>query len=75
MKFSHAFKILMQGLKIRCNSWPQDYYIYLNKHTLTDSMNNIFAYDYEIFYNCNYRILDSSKDLWDIYCDDIESHL
>lgn len=75
MKFTHAYKLMVQGQKIRCNKWPQDYYIYIQKCEIYDSMRNLFAYDNNIFYNLNYHILDSSKDEWDIYCDDLESHL
>lgn len=66
---------MLQGQKIRCKSWPQDYYIFLHENEIIDSMSNVFAYDYKLYFDLSHYILDASKDTWDIYCDDIESHL
>jgi hypothetical protein len=72
--FETAFKLMNKGLKVRLKKWPEDYYIYLKGAKIFDSQENIWADDYNYFLDKNghlYRNLFN----WDLYDDDIESHL
>lgn len=72
--FETAFKLMNKGLKIRLRKWPEDYYIYLKGAQIYDSHNNLWSEDYSLFLKNNgglYKHLFN----WDLYDDDIESHL
>lgn len=72
--FETAFKFLNKGLKIRQKKWPEDYYIYLKGPQIYDSQENLWAEDYNLFIKNNGGLYKHLF-LWDLYDDDIESHL
>ena len=51
MKFNEAFNFMIQGEKIRCTSWHKNYFIFINNEQIYDSMNNLFAYDKNIYFD------------------------
>ncbi len=67
MKFNEAFQFMLQGKKIRCLAWHKNYFIFINNEQIYDSMNNLFAYDKNIYFDSNAEILEHSDHKWEIY--------
>ena len=67
MKFNEAFNFMIQGEKMRCLSWHKNYFIFINNEQIYDYMNNLFAYDKDIYFNCNTEILEHSDHKWEVY--------
>jgi hypothetical protein len=72
--FETAFKLMNKGLKVRLKKWPEDYYIYLKGAQIYDSQNNLWAEDCNLFIKNN-GVIYQHLYQWDLYDDDIESHL
>ena len=66
---------LKDGYKIQLKSWHKDYYIYLKENQLIDSMGNLYCADFKEYLDQNKVILDNSGYSWDVYDDDLDSHL
>ena len=56
-------------------SWHKDYYIYSKENSLYDSMGNLYYPDLKEYLAYNLHILDNSGYAWDVYDDDLDSHL
>lgn len=74
-EFSKALRYFKTGCKIQHRYWHKDYYIVIEDSKIMDSMGNLFYPNVDEYIKLNSTILESAGPVWDVYDDDLDSHL